>query len=90
VKNVIRKISDIAHLIDPSGTSAMQAMGMLLWDNDVQAQKVLDDILNPPVEEVVVPFEPVSEEATADVHVEVPAEYIPDPSESIPPEEPAP
>ena len=43
VRNIVRTIRDIATLIDPTGTTAMQAMNMLLWDNDVQAKAVWDE-----------------------------------------------
>lgn len=43
VCNISRKIRDIVSLVAPDGTTAMQAMGMLLWDNDVQAQAIWDE-----------------------------------------------
>lgn len=43
VRNVQRTIREISQLIAPDGTTAMQAMGMLLWDNDVQAQAIWDE-----------------------------------------------
>jgi hypothetical protein len=47
VKNVQRKLGDLVDLVDPYGTTAMQSITMLLWDNDVQAQAVSDAMMIP-------------------------------------------